>query len=181
MGNVEIEKILEFVEKLYHDNEVLVKEYEKKMYANKEMAIEDRVHYTIKFCEHNTLSINLRQIISMIKNSVEMQNFVEEKRQEQKTQNKEFDQAQKNLDDKDIIRKGLLAQLMALLDTNQVDAIAELECSLGDRGIKDKEIYQMFKYRLEGVIHVINNTDYGPEKSHKIAEILHKLYENKIL
>lgn len=181
MGNAEIEKILEFVEKLYHNNEVLVKEYEKKMYANKEMAIEDRVHYTIKFCEYNAVCIALKSIISMVKDSFETEKFFKEKRQEQKTQHKEFDQAQKNLDDKDIIRKGLLTQLMALLDTNQVDAIAELEYSLGDRGIKDKEIYQIYKYRLEGVIHVINHTDYGPEKSHKIAEILHKLYENKIL
>jgi hypothetical protein len=181
MGNTEIEKILEFVEKLYHDNEILVKEYEKKMYANKEMAIEDRVHYTIKYCECNTLSITLRQIISMIKSSVEMQKFVEEKRQEQETTNKEFDQAQSHLDNKDIMRKELLVKLKGLIKWEQGNAITTLETSLGDRGIKDKEIYQIYKYRLEGVIHVINETEYYPETNRKIAEIIHKLYENKIL
>lgn len=184
MGNAEIKKILEYIEKLLATNEEKCYEAEKKMYANKEMAIEDRVHYTIDFCEYNAVCIALKGIISLIKDSFETEKFWEEKKQEQcnceKNHNKEM-QEQSSLDIKDIIREGLLTQLRKLVNQNQADAIVNLECSLGDRGIKDKEIYQIFKYRLEGVIHVINNTEYEPEKSRKITEIISKLYENKIL
>ena len=79
------------------------------------------------------------------------------------------------------MRKTILKQLKGLLNQSQADAITDLEFGLDDRGIKDKEIYQIFKYRLEGVIHVIHNTDYGPEKNRKIIEIISKLYESKIL
>lgn len=181
MGNAEINKILEFVEKLYHNNEILVKEYEKKMYANKEMALEDRVHYTIKFCESNAVCIALKSIISMIKGSFETEKFFEEKRQEQKRTIKDTFQAQHNWNEKDAMRKQFLIQLQSLIKDEQASAITTLETGLGNRGIQDKEIYQIYKYRLEGVIHVINETGYIPETSYKIAQILNKLYENNIL
>lgn len=184
MGNAEIEKILEHIEKLFAANEEKCYEAEKKMYANKEMAIEDRMHYTIDFCQYNAVCITLRGIIALIKGSFETEKFWEEKKQEQcnceKNHDKEI-QEQSSLDIKDITRKELLIQLRKLVNQSQADSIVELECSLGDRGIKDKEIYQMYKYRLEGVIHVINNTEYEPEKSRKITEIISKLYKNKIL
>lgn len=189
MGNAEIEKILEYVEELFAMHDSKRKEAERKLYANEEMSIEDRIHYATKFCEYNAVCIVLNGIIALIKGSFETEKFWEEKKCEEKKQeqcnceknhNKER-QEQSSLDIKDITRKELLIQLRKLVNQNQANAIVALECSLGDRGIKDKEIYQIFKYRLEGVIHIINNTDYGPEKNREIVEIISKLYENKIL
>ena len=178
MGNAEIKKILEYIEKLLATNEEKCYEAEKKMYANKEMAIEDRVHNTIDFCEYNAVRITLRGIIALIKGSFETEKFWEEKKKEEQLR---WDEKEIILDEKDIMRKTILKQLKGLLNQSQADAITDLEFGLDDRGIKDKEIYQIFKYRLEGVIHVIHNTDYGPEKNRKIIEIISKLYESKIL
>ena len=181
MGNAEIEKILEHIEKLLIINEEKCYEVEKKMYANEKMAIEDRVRYTIDFCQYNAVCITLRGIVALIKGSFETEKFLEEKRQEQKISIKDTFRAQHNWNEKDAMRKQFLIQLQSLIKDEQASAITTLETSLGDRGIENKEIYQIYKYRLEGVIHVINETGYIPETSYKIAQIINKLYENNIL
>ena len=57
MGNAEMGKILEYVEDLFAVHDSKRKETEKKMYANEEMPIEDRIHHTITFCEYNAVCI----------------------------------------------------------------------------------------------------------------------------
>lgn len=100
MGNAEMGKILEYIEKLLATNEEKCYEAEKKMYANKEMAIEDRIQYATTFCEYNAVCITLRGIISLIKGSFETEKFWEEKKQDNCLKEKDCIFGRGNLCDK---------------------------------------------------------------------------------
>lgn len=178
MGNAEIEKILKFVEKLCHNNEVLVKEYEKKMYANEEMSIEDRIHYTIKFCEYNAVCIALKSIISMVKDSFETEKFFEGIKQK-KTINSE-DEKTKIANP---IRQALISQLKELVNPAQARTLEELEKAvLSPEEYTTNIPFHTWMHRTQGVIQVILNTpEYSDDTRVKIIDIMHKLVQIQCL
>ena len=178
MGNAEIEKILEYVEELFAMYDSKCKEAEKKMYANKEMAIEDRVHYTIKFCEYNTVCIVLNGIISLIKGSFETEKFFEGIKQK-KTINSE-DEKNKIANP---IRQALISQLKELVNPAQARTLKELEKAvLSPEEYNTNIPFHTWMHRTQGVIQVILNTpEYSDDTRVKIIDIMHKLVQIECL
>lgn len=201
MGNAEMGKILEYVEKLFAMYDSKCKETEKKMYANEEMSIEDRIHYTTKFCEYNAVCIALNGIISLIKGSFETEKFWEEKKQDNCLKEKDCIFGRGNLCDKctydkknqeqeqeqiqiaNPIRKELIAQLEELVNPAQAEAIKEIEKDLlSPINVNNNISFVTWMHRIQGVIQVAFKTpEYTSETKDKIYKIINKLIEMKCL
>lgn len=186
MGNAEIEKILEHIERLFAVNEEKCYEAEKKMYANKEMAIEDRVHYTIDFCEYNAVCIVLNWIISVIKGSFETgkSQKQESPKQEEKKQNATSINSEEEKDKiASIRRQGWIAQLVELVNPAQAKTLKELEKAVLEPEEYNTNIpFHVWKHRIQGVMQVILNTsEYSDDTRAKIIEIMHNLLQIQCL
>ena len=138
MESAEMGKIFEYVEELFAMHDKKCKEVEKKMYANEEMSIEDRIHYTTKFCEYNAVCIVLNGIISLIKGSFETEKFWEEKKQDNCLKEKDC-----------IFGRGNLCDKCTYDKKNQEQSNCEKNHDRKEHTEKDDEEFTKIKKQLE--------------------------------
>ena len=132
----------------------------------------NKIHHTIEYVRHNTISYTLNEIIFAIKSDFETEKLFESKN----TKEEENKIASP-------IRQALISQLEELVNHAQARALNDLE-----KGVLSPEEYNtnipfhVWMHRLQGVVQVILNTpEYSDDTRAKIIDIMHKLQEIKCL
>ena len=78
-----IQEILAALEKKFKENDDKAQELFLKLISNKEMSLEDRIHYSMQHMKYSSRAVVLSENICLIKCFVENENFWEEKKQKQ--------------------------------------------------------------------------------------------------
>lgn len=194
-----IQEILAHLEKKFKENDDKAQELFLKLISNKEMSLEDRIHYSMQHMKYSSRAVVLSENICLIKCFVENENFWEEKKQDNCLKEKDCIFGRGNLCDKctydkknqeqeqiqiaNPIRKELIAQLEELVNPAQSEAIKEIEKDLLSPINDNNNIsFVTWMHRIQGVIQVAFNTpEYTSETKDKIYKIINKLIEMKCL
>lgn len=168
-----IQEILADLEKKFKENDDKAQELFLKLISNKEMSLEDRIHYSMQHMKYSSRAVVLSENICLIKCFVENENFWEKQKEQQKQSNceknhdkvnteednEEFEKIKKQLE---VLKKYVAEEIKVSIDNinfwyeNQPDGE---KCSLND-----------YKKYIKAIIVVVYKTKREADVWNKIME-----------
>ena len=168
-----IQEILAHLEKNFKETDDIAQELFFKLISNKEMSLEDRIHYSMQHMKYSSKSGVYTEIICLIKCYMENENFWEKQKEQQKQSNceknhdkvnteednEEFEKIKKQLE---VLKKYVAEEIKDSIDNinfwyeNQPDGE---KCSLND-----------YKKYIKAIIVVVYKTKREADVWNKIME-----------